>query len=309
MDFCRRRYDREILKLSDLIIGLPCGNSLVCDVPNILTDYRVFGHSIAEKSIHHDGMSFSDSDYPVEKDFYFLTKDCTLTNIKEELKYPQDLIPRKKYQIVFSGRSYKYQNGQYDFKIYYDPQRMSLVNKDYSLCFSLESVSVVVPITKLDSHIFSVKIVPLLETEGYKFMRNDHYDLQIFMTNYPLPDESLLTAGYRLFKENTFDHIEIRCSDGSVFFPKYLSVFCGPNGSPIFYEGDYKSGEHLISMRSLRLILGWILDILMLRKIPTFEQFEENEFNLDEWIFVSDYFNFPYLQKLFQDFKRISNPQ
>lgn len=297
----------------EIFFGLPhIANYIMRDAPESLTDQlRARGFCRIAKSRFHGEVCFGKDSEPIAGEFFFITKDGNLTDMRKVINYPNEVVfgsildVKSSQAVVLSGYVFDESSNRKDVKVYFDPGRKVFVDfADNSHFYSLKDAKMVVPIERLGVYKYELKIVPLLQFDQYKGLDSDFYELEILLMRYPLPGDDIIKNSYLLFKEDPFGFTKISCIGGDVSFPNYLRLLIGDGGSPLFHVGSYgEKGHHDINCSTLKLIIGWMLDLIFLKELPTIQVYQTHEFNFDEWLFVTDYLNISYFHKLFTAIK------
>jgi hypothetical protein len=279
------------------IIGLPA------KINNNSRSLFKYGHFVLGKNYRG---SVSDFDRPLREPFYFFTNEGDeITDIKRTINFFE--MGNTPYNIVYSGYFFDDSGKHKDpIPICYDREKESLINRNDGSLISLENVDVALGVVNRSINC-PIKIVSLLKTDNYKFLQSLNYKLDMFIENYKLPNKEKINEIYRYYKSNLIEHSFINCIEGKILFPTFLKYLCGSEGSPMFQQGNFgKESYHQLNGEQVKIIFGWMIDLVMLRKLPTLEILVENEFNLDEWIYITDYLNIPFFQKFFEKIKTFS---
>lgn len=159
---------------------------------------------------------------------------------------------------------------------------------------------------KVDTLVYDLKIRRLCDISPFDHVGKPKGYLEVsgMLHSIVLPKD-VLNACYASFKEHPTKKTCVRCTGGEVIVPLYLKPLFG-GLSPVFHvDGFGIEGHHGVNANTFLLLVGWLLDLVMLKKFPSCDDLIRHEMNVEEWLHVSHYFNIPILMQFFMDIQKI----
>lgn len=290
----------QVMPINSFILGLPnCACISSSSIKTITND--ISGFFTVNKSRYTGkicGFNMHDTIVNVNKTWIMTQHHKFLSAQKKIMIFPNDIEENKVILVV----------GGY----YYDGSKLTpskIVNMDTENNYiNLENIRVMfsncymaIVHNRIDTFIYDLKLIPFYELPHFLYSdKPENYNNiieSIAKINIP---SNLINKCYQEFKSCPFDFTIVKCIGGDLKMANYLKYLFG--NTPIYHtEGFDKEGIHDINYTTLKLLYGWLLDLVMHNILPTADTLIENDMNLLEWLHIAEYLNIPIFINLFNE--------
>lgn len=247
--------------------------------------------------------------HPITSPIYDIDDVCFMTVDKQYIqtstgliKYPDD-IGRKILCVMYAGLICYDESKEYQ-DILFNPINNMIITSNYDF-FTLDECYVGIFHDKIGHSKYHVKMVQLITSKHFNklFELKNSMKIQNLYSKSIVP-KNLINECHKLFYSGSgsMEIILVKCLGGNVNILSYLRPFFG-NHSPIFHRDGFDMNTdkcHGINYQSFQLIINWLFRIILKKKYPSDDMIVENETNVDEWIYICDYFDIPCLLDYFK---------
>jgi len=302
-DYLGESFSKPNVRLGSVVFGLPDLNSH--DYENKLEAY--YGMCSFTKA-NHVCMSGCSKPLTRQTELNFVTPDKKILNTTtNETISLSEIKGNCKKKIIFCG-GYHYANATEEPVLkkclINFPEGFFLLDDGTKVPFHMCHVAL--EYRKQGVFKYEVEVVPLTTIEPFCYSEklSGFAEVTAILTTMPIPNVSY---AYKAFLSSDDCPKQVSCADFPVSVPVYLQSLFGKK-SPVFSGTTEKFGikcTHEPRTDGFILLVKWLKHLVMKEKFPSCDELIAHDMNIDEWIYIANYFDIPVFEELFGKIKGV----